>query len=78
MDRIKSEGNRDLIKRIDVLETHIVHQSTIIDELNDVSIKQWLEIEKLNDRFNHLRNIFSELERDIESPPDKALPPPHY
>jgi len=78
MDRIINEGNRDLIKRIDVLETHIVHQSTIIDELNDVSIKQWLEIEKLNDRFNHLRNIFSELERDIESPPDKAFPPPHY
>ena len=78
MDRIINEGNSYLIKRIDVLETHIVHQSTIIDELNDVSIKQWLEIEKLNDRFNHLRNIFSELERDIESPPDKSLTPPHY
>ena len=27
--------NGDLIKRIDVLETHIAHQDSIIDELND-------------------------------------------
>ena len=70
--------NGDLIKRIDVLETHVAHQDSIIDELNDVSIKQWVEIQKLNDRFDHLRNKFSELDREIDPPPDENAPPPHY
>jgi len=69
--------NGDLINRIDTLETHILHQDGIIEELNDVSIKQWVEIQKLNDRFDHLKNEFSELERDIETPPDEDAPP-HY
>ena len=70
--------NGDLINRIDTLETHIAHQDGIIEELNDVSIKQCVEIQKLNDRFDHLKNKFSELERDIETPPDEDAPPPHY
>ena len=70
--------NGDLIKRIDVLETNIAHQDSIIEELNDVSIKQWVEIQKLNDRFDHLRNKFSELDREIDPPPDEDAPPPHY
>ena len=70
--------NGDLINRIDTLKTHIANQDGIIEELNDVSIKQWVEIQKLNDRFDHLRNKFSELERDIETPPDEDAPPPHY
>ena len=70
--------NRDLINRIDTLETHIAHQDGIIEELNDVSIKQWVEIQKLNDRFDHLRNKFSELDREIDPPPDEDAPPPHY
>ena len=70
--------NGDLIKRIDALETHIAHQDSIIDELNDVSIKQWVEIQKLNDRFDHLKNKLSEVEREIAPPPGKDAPPPHY
>ena len=70
--------NGDLINRIDTLETHIAHQDGIIEELNDLSIKQWVEIQKLNDRFDHLKNKFSELERDIETRPDEDAPPPHY
>ena len=70
--------NGDLINRIDTLETHIANQDGIIEELNDVSIKQCVEIQKLNDWFDHLKNKFSELERDIETPPDEDAPPPHY
>ena len=70
--------NGDLINRIDTLKTHIANQDGIIEELNDVSIKQWVEIQKLNDRFDHLKNKFSELGRDIETPPDDDAPPPHY
>jgi len=68
----------DLIKRIDALETNIAHQDSIIEELNDVSIKQWVEIQKLNDLFDHLRNKLSEVEREIEPPTGKEAPPPHY
>ena len=70
--------NGDLINRIDTLKTHIANQDGIIEELNDVSIKQWVEIQKLNDRFDHLRNKFSELDREIDPPPDEDAPPPHY
>ena len=70
--------NGDLIKRIDSLEMHIAHQEKIIEELNDVSIKQWAEIQKLSYQFGHLRNKFSELEGDIKTLPEEKEAPPHY
>jgi SlyX protein len=68
----------DIIRRLDDLETHIAHQDSIIEELNDVSIKQWAEIQKLNDRLDRLKNKLEELEHGIETPPDEDVPPPHY
>ena len=68
----------DLNKKIEALETHITHQDSIIEELNAVSIKQWVEIRKLNDQFDLLRNKFSELEGDIKTLPEEKEAPPHY
>ena len=68
----------DIIRRIDDLETHISHQNSIIEELNDVSIKLWAEIQKLSERLDHLKNKFEELEHGIGNPPDEDVPPPHY
>ncbi len=69
----------DITARLDDLETHIAHQNSVIDELSDVSIKQWAEIRKLTDRLAHLQHKLQELERGIDTPADEAEPPPpHY
>ena len=69
----------DVTARLDHLETHIAHQNSVIDELSDVSIKQWAEIRKLADRLANLQHKLHELERGIDSPAEEAEPPPpHY
>jgi SlyX protein len=70
--------NQDLIARLDALESHIAHQDSVIDELNEMSIKQWSEIKTLNDQMAHLKNKLQEVEHGINNPPDEEAPPPHF
>jgi len=70
--------NVDLIKRIDSIEIHIAHQNTTIEELNDVSIKQWIEIKKMSDQLDHLRKKLSELDQALETTSVQGVLPPHY
>lgn len=68
----------DTIARLDALEIRIVHQDSIIDELSEVSLKQWNEIKSLTDQLNHLTNKLQELENGISNPSDDDTPPPHF
>ena len=70
----------DITARLDHLETHIAHQNSVIDELSDVSIRQWAEIRALTERLSHLQHKLQELERGIDTPRDEGEepPPPHY
>jgi uncharacterized coiled-coil protein SlyX len=70
--------NQDIISRLDALEIRIVHQDSIIDELSEVSLKQWTEIKKLTDQLDHLTNKLQELENGISTPPAEDAPPPHF
>jgi len=70
--------NQDIIARLDALEIRIVHQDDVIDELSEVSLKQWTEIKTLTDQLDHLTNKLQELESGISSPPEEDVPPPHF
>jgi SlyX protein len=70
--------NQDTIARLDALEIRIVHQDGVIDELSEVSLKQWTEIKTLTDQLDHLTNKLQELENGISNPPEEDAPPPHF
>jgi SlyX protein len=70
--------NQDTIARLDALEIRIVHQDSVIDELSEVSLKQWTEIKTLTDQLNHLTNKLQEVENGISNPPEEDAPPPHF
>jgi SlyX protein len=70
--------NQDTIARLDALETRIVHQDSIIDELSEVSLNQWTEIKTLTDQLDHLTNKLQEVENGISSSPEQDVPPPHF
>ena len=71
-------NNQDTIARLNALEIRIVHQDSVIDELSEVSLKQWTEIKTLTDQLNHLTHKLQEVENGISSPPEEDVPPPHF
>jgi len=68
----------DTDKRIAALEERIAHQDHIIEDLSDMSVKQWKEISELSDKLGYLKYKLEELEDDGEESPGKEPPPPHY
>ena len=71
----------DTDKRIAALEERIAHQDHIIEDLSDMSVKQWKEISELSDKLGYLKSKLEELEEledGGEESPGKEPPPPHY
>lgn len=62
--------------RIDMLESHLAHQTLTIDELNEVVLAQREEIERLTRRLNKLAGRVDALE--VQAPLPDNRPPPHY
>ena len=65
-------------ERIETLEGHIAHQDRTIQELSDVTLKQWQKIEELADRLERLDGQLRAVEDAIDAPPGAEPPPPHY
>lgn len=68
----------DTDKRIAALEERIAHQDHIIEDLSDMSVKQWKEISELSDKLGYLKSKLEELEDGGKESPGKEPPPPHY
>jgi len=65
-------------KRIAALEERIAHQDHMIEDLSDMSARQWKEISALSDKLGYLKSKLEELEDGAEASPGKEPPPPHY
>jgi SlyX protein len=68
----------DTDKRFAALEERIAHQDHIIEDLSDMSVKQWKEISELSDKLGYLKSKLDGIEDGPEGSPGKEPPPPHY
>lgn len=68
----------EIEKRLEALEMHSAHQDNVIEELNDIAVKQWAEITALTERLSFLRGKIQELEAGSDGAPDEDATPPHY
>ena len=75
---VEMADNSNIITRVDALEMHIAHQNKAIDELSEMSIKQWSAVNTLNDKMTHLTNKLQELENETNDPPVEEPLPPHF
>ena len=66
-----------MVNRLIILESHVAHQDTTIDDLSQMVNKQWLEIEKMQRILSDQRAVLTRLESDLK--PDQFYEePPHY
>lgn len=68
----------DFIDRLDELEMRIAHQDSAIEELSELSIRQWKEIEALNEKLGYMKGKLQAVEDGLEGAPPGDVPPPHY
>ena len=66
-----------MVDRLMILESHVAHQDTTIDDLNQMVNTQWLEIEKLQRILSEQRALLTRIESDLE-PVQFHEKPPHY
>ena len=69
----------NLEKRIDELESHLTHQENTIQDLSDITAKQWETIDTLMHKIDGMKNRILSLEEGNQSAPGPADPlPPHF
>ena len=66
-----------MVDRLMVLESHVAHQDTTIDDLSQMVNTQWLEIEKLQRILSEQRALLTRIESDLK-PVQFHEKPPHY
>ena len=68
----------DITQRLDDLEAHFAHQDSTIDDLNEVTLRQWREIEALAEKLARLESNIQTMAETAESEAAPEPPPPHY
>ena len=66
-----------MVDRLMILESHVAHQDTTIDDLSQMVNTQWLEIEKLQRILSDQRALLARIESDLK-PVQFHEKPPHY
>lgn len=65
--------------RLDELESTLAFQAQSLDDLNEVIVKQWAEIDALKLELARLRARLVAMEQAMpDNADDKDPPPPHY
>jgi SlyX protein len=65
--------------RLDALESRVVHQDEVIDDLNKVVTSQWKEIDRLTREVAMLTERIKQAEQSVSgADPGDEPPPPHY
>ena len=64
--------------RVNTLETHIAHQEKLIEELSEVTAKQWQEISALSNQLERLSDKLKAIEGGMEVKSGDEPSPPHY
>jgi SlyX protein len=65
-------------QRLDALETRIVHQDQVIEDLNRIVTSQWKEIDRLTREVSRLSERMEAAEQGAGNEPGEEPPPPHY
>ncbi len=65
-------------KRLTELEVQLAHQSSTVDELNDMVAKQWHEIDQLKKQLIRLTGRLEQVEDTMPKGASEDQPPPHY
>ncbi|HLZ67927.1 MAG TPA: SlyX family protein [Aliidongia sp.] len=65
-------------RRIDALEMRLAHQDEIIEDLNQIVIAQWKQIDLLTHRVQRLGDRLEVVKDASSLGPQREPPPPHY
>ncbi len=71
-----SQNNFD--QRLTDLEIQLAHQTALVDELNEIVITQWAEIDRMKKRLDAQKNRLQQVELALPEGSDDNQPPPHY
>ncbi|MDX1457017.1 MAG: SlyX family protein [Marinobacter sp.] len=71
-------NEKDLMTRLEELETRLAFQDDVISTLNEQVAKQELEIRELWDAKRHLHSQLKALSPSDIKREEEEVPPPHY
>ena len=71
-------NDKDLISRLEALETRLMHQEASLDEITRTLLRQEQLVNKQRQAIETLQGQFQSLADAGGIPPGEEPPPPHY